>query len=254
MSQNSRAVWASGAAQVQWIASIVVGLAAIAAVGACFAAAAGVLPWLSLPLTFGEVTYAWGGIAVQVGLTVLLAVVAVSLPSGMRVLQLERSHRDFSISMSDVAEAYRVCHAADRAGAFTLSQEFDAVRERIRFLRSHPDLGNLEPQILEAAAQMSHVSHELAETYSDENLERARGFLRQRQEEIEDFRDRIGSANAQCHELRRWLEQVELEESIMESQLGQLEEQLGETLEKLGLLRGGDNVVPMTKASATAAE
>ncbi|SFP20260.1 hypothetical protein [Tranquillimonas alkanivorans] len=251
MSHYVRRLGTAGAIQAQWLASVLIGAAAVAAVGACIAAALGYLPWLTLPLTFGDTTYEEAGRFVQIGIATLLVALASALPSGFRVLSLERSHRDFSICMSDVAEAYRICHAADRAGAFTLSHEFDAVRERIRFMRDHPDLRSLEPRILEAAAQMSTVSHEMAETYSDENIERARGFLRQRQDEIEDFRDRIVEATSQCHELRRWLEQVELEESIMESQLTQLEEQLGETLEKLGFVRERGNVVPM---SATAAE
>jgi hypothetical protein len=238
-----------GAAQLQTLASAGLALAAASAVAVTLAAAAGWLPWLTLPLRFGDTVYANAGMAVQTGLAALLTLVALCLPGGLRVLRLERSHRDFTICMGDVAEAYRICHAADRAGAFTLSSEFDAVRERIRFLRDHPDLGALEPGVLEAAAQMSTVSAELAETYSDEKIERARGFLRQRQEEIEEFRDRIVTATRQCHDLRRWLDQVDLEESIMESQLSQLEEQLGETLERLGFIRGHGRVVSMKTAA-----
>ncbi|RVV99892.1 DNA repair protein [Mesobaculum littorinae] len=256
MSGSIRQVRGSAAQQAHWIASAILTLAAIALVSACIAAAAGLLPWLTLPLTFGEVTYPQAGLFVQLGVTALIFLLACSMPSGLRVLRLEQSHRDFSICMSDVAEAYRICHAADREGAFTLKGEFDAVRERIRFMRSHPDLGGLEPQILEAAAQMSTTSQELADRYSDEKIDRARTFLRQRQEEIETFRDRIVEATAQCHELRRWVDHVEVEESIMESQLGQLEEQLGDTLAKLGFVRsaGTPNVVPMKSGMATAAE
>ena len=44
-----------------------------------------------------------------------------------------------------VARAYRHAHAADRAGVFALSSEFDAMRARLEHLRKHPDLSHLEP-------------------------------------------------------------------------------------------------------------
>ncbi|KAF0676815.1 DNA repair protein [Profundibacterium mesophilum] len=241
---------------LQGLATAILAVAAFALVVATVAAALGLLPWLTLPVSFGETVYTQAGIVIQTGAAVLLLVLLTFIPSAARVMRLEATHRDFSICMSDVADAYAACHRADRAGAFTLASEFDSVKERIAFLRQHPDLGNLEPDVLEAAAQMSHTSREIAEIYSDENVARARTFLRERMEEIETFRDRIGQANTQSHELHRYLEQVELEEDINASQLQRLEEQFGETLTKLGFRRVASrpagNVVAMP--SATAAE
>jgi len=54
------------------------------------------------------------------------------------------------------------------------------VKERTAFLRSHLELNHLEPEDLELAAQMSRVSHDLAETYSDDRGDRAQAFLAQR--------------------------------------------------------------------------
>ncbi|SES16311.1 hypothetical protein SAMN04490244_106226 [Tranquillimonas rosea] len=216
------------------------------------------MPWLNLPLTFGDTTFPQAGIVVQTGIAAFLVLMTTFVAPSHRVSALERSHRDFAITMSDVAEAYRVCHAADRADAFTMSEQFDQVKERIQFLRRHPDLGNLEPEVMEAAAEMSTVSHELAETYSDENVTRAERFLKSRQEEIETFQARIENATAQAHRLRRWLDQVEMEEATAESQLRQLEEQLGDTLEYLGFTRrqcGGDDSAAVIKLPhVTAAE
>ena len=47
-------------------------------------------------------------------------------------------------------------------------------RERLVWLRRHPDLGSAEPEILELAAQMSHESRTLAQTFSTERVERCR--------------------------------------------------------------------------------
>ncbi len=95
------------------------------------------------------------------------------LPSNARIMRLENSHRRFSIGMRDVAQAYHFAHAADREGIFQMSSEFDAVRECLAYLRDHPDLESLEPALLEAAAQMSHISRELADVYADEKVARA---------------------------------------------------------------------------------
>ena len=83
------------------------------------------------------------------------------------------------------------------------------LRERLEHLRRHPDLGKLEPEILEIAAQMSHESRDLADIYSTERVERAQQFLRQRQEEADQMTDRVRTASATCRELKGWLERVE---------------------------------------------
>ena len=211
---------------------------AIVSVLATIAATVGLLPWLKMSLTFGDLRIPNGGAVIQTSVTVLLALLAFFVPSTMRVQRLEQTHRDFSVCMSDIAEAYNVAHAVDRADVFTISSEFDAVRERINFLRGHPDLGHLEPDVLETAAMMSHTSAELAEIYSDENVARARKFLTERQQEIATFEERIVLAQNTCRELKRWKEQVEIDEDVQLSQLKRLEEELTDILPELGFQRG----------------
>ncbi len=240
--------WAQG------LATLGLGAAALAALGTVALSAAGVLPWLTLPLTFGDVTYPAAGIAVQCGLALLLLFIAFLVPSGHRVMALERTHRDFRICMSDVADAYRACHAADRGGVFQLSEQYDAVKERLLYLRKHPDLGHLEFDVLEAAAQMSSVSHELAETYSDEKVARARSLLAERQAEIERFQDQIAEANTVAHELRRWQEAIGVDEDILRSQLDRLQDQLGDVLQPLGFSRQRPRGNVVSYPHATAAE
>ncbi|EAP76349.1 DNA repair protein [Roseovarius nubinhibens] len=195
--------------------------------------AAGVLPWLDLSLAFGAQPIEQAGIWVQSGVTVFAVMLLFYLPSHFRVARLETSHRQFQLSMEDVARAYARVHAEDRKGAFRMSAEFDAVRERLVFLRDHPELGSLEPEVLEVAAQMSRVSQELASTYSDRNVARAREFLRQRQDEVEELEQRIVMAKQINSELRRWTQEVELEESMAESQLRRLRDDLREILPEL---------------------
>jgi hypothetical protein len=169
-------------------------LAALALSAASIGAAIGLLPWLEFEAGFGGVTYHNAGQIAQVALTVLAVLLCFFLPANARIMALETSHRRFNIGMRDVARAYHAAHAADRAGLFQLSSEFDAVRERLAYLREHPDLGGLEPDLLEVAAQMSHISRELAEVYSDEKVARARQFLHQRQQEVEAFNARLDQA------------------------------------------------------------
>jgi hypothetical protein len=216
------------------ISLYVLGLAALAMVAVTALSAVGVLPWLSLDASFGEQSVSNAGMIAQIGLTALLVMLAAFFPSSFRVLQLENSHRNFKIAMQDVAEAYHAAHVADRKGVFTLSSEFDQVRERIDYLRQHPDLKLLEADILTLAAQMSQQSHRLAEIYADERVSRAKDFLAQRQAEAEEQQARIAEALKTCREIMRWNSQVELEESVVASQLQQLDEQLQEVLPALG--------------------
>ena len=193
-------------------------------------AAAGILPWLEIQASFGGIAYENTGKIAQIGLTVLLLLLTVYLPSAHRVMRLESSHRRFEMGMQDVAQAYAVAHASDRAGLFSTSSEYDAVRERMIHLRNHPDLQGFEPEVLEVAAQMSRVSQDLAETYSDEKVERAQAFLKARQQEIDSFNARIDRAKQVTAELTSWKSAIDAEESVAASQLQRLRDTLAEVL------------------------
>ena len=197
------------------------------------ACAAGHAEWLSLPLTFGATTFEGAGVFVQTGMTALAVGLCFFLPSNARIMALETSHRRFHIGMQDVARAYQVAHAADRQGVFTLKSEFDSIRERMAHLREHPDLSDLEPSVLEIASQMSHLSRDLASVYSDRNVARARDFLIQRQQEVEDFNRRLDHAKTVATDMRRWLDRVEMDEAVAESQLTRLCDELTAILPEL---------------------
>ncbi|UYV39039.1 DNA repair protein [Rhodobacteraceae bacterium D3-12] len=209
-------------------------LLALSLVVATILSAIGYWPWLDLQINVGGQAVENAGIYVQVGGTILAVLLCFFLPSNRRIMALENSHRTFHMGVEDVARAYHHAHAADRNDVFQMSAEFDAMRERIAYLRDHPDMGQMEPEILEMAAQMSYVSRELAVTYSDENVNRARDFLRQRQHEVENFDKRLDRAKEIHQELKHWLTQVELEESVAASQLERLRDELFVILPEMG--------------------
>lgn len=215
------------------LALFVICAAALAAVAATALSTAGVWPWLELEAGIGGASHPKAGMIAQIALTALCVMLAFYLPANARMLALERSHRHFALKMEDVARAYAAVHAADRSGTFDLASEFDAVKSRMLFLKDHPDLGGLEPEVLEVAAQMSQVSRELAETYSDANVARARTFLKQRQEEAAQFTARLEDAKVILHELEQWTRDVEIEESIARSQMQRLREELFALLPEL---------------------
>lgn len=219
----------------QAVAIGVVGVAAAAALAATLAAALGWAPWLSVSMAYGEGPATDAGPTVQILLTVLVLALALVLPASSRVLRLEMSHRRFAVGMEDVARAYHLAHADDRRGVFRMRAEFDAIRERLAHLREHPDLGGLEPEVLEIAAQMSLQSRRLAETYADDKVSRARRFLQERQEEVERTRETLGKAHHVARELKRVARAVDLEESAVEGQRERLEAELA------ALLRDGQS-------------
>jgi hypothetical protein len=180
----------------------------------------------------GEPLYS-AGMWAQIGLTVFAITLCFFLPTNARIQKLEVSHRRFEVSMDDIAQAYVVAHAGDRQGTFTLGETFEAMKERLTSLRDHPDLGTLEPEILEIAAAMSFASRDLAERYSDERVNRARGFLEQRQFELEQFNDRIEHAKAINLEFKTWMNRIELEENVAAAQMERLLDELERVLPEL---------------------
>ena len=196
-------------------------------------ALAGQWPWVEVILFWNNAQVADAGMWLQIGLTVFAIALCFFLPSNSRMLRLETSHRRFNVAMEDVTRAYVAAHTADRAGAFELSDEFDQMRARLAFLRNHPDLGDLEPELLELAAQMSFESRDLAERYSDKRVTRARGFLEQRQQELEAFNARLEQAKAINAEFKLWINRVELEESVAAAQMERLLEEFERILPEL---------------------
>ncbi|MEM9551102.1 MAG: DNA repair protein [Pseudomonadota bacterium] len=243
---------ASAFQQFSMLLIIVAAVACLAVTGLSFA---GVLPWLEVTAAYGTEQVAGAGMIAQLTVTALFLMLLFYLPTNARVMTLETSHRRFAMNMHDVARAYHLAHSADRKGVFTLSSEFDAVKERIAYLNSHPDLEALEPAILEVAAQMSRVSQDLADTYSDTKVDRARTFLVQRQEELARFETRLSQAKIVLQELRQWHNAVELDESLARSQIARLNAELAEILPDMAETPppAADNVksiVGMTKHAA----
>lgn len=238
---------------MQRLAVALIALSALALLVVTIMAAFGAAPWLEFSVSLGGVTYSQAGMYAQIGLTVLAVLLCFYLPSNARIMRLENSHRRFEIGMQDVARAYAIAHSADRENLFQLSSEFDAVRERLAYLRGHPELESLEPALLEMAAQMSHISRELADVYATDKVERARAFLKQRQEEVAQFNIRLEKAKELTTELRHWVHEVELEESVAASQLQRLQDELREIMPELGheeILRADGTVIDISKKAA----
>jgi membrane protein implicated in regulation of membrane protease activity len=234
MKERRAGAWMMARDSLAAVAKGLVVLAALTLVAASIAAAAGLIPWPQVALFFGGQALPMAGMWLQLGLTALLVMLLFYLPANLRMARLERSHRSFAMGMEDVARAYRIAHAADRVGVFSLSAEFDAMRARMEHLRNHPDLAHLEPELLQLAAQMSQETRDLARTYSDDKVARARLFLEQRQQEVQALTDRLSIARRTCDELRRWLTDIEADERQAQLQLRRLEADLKEILPGLG--------------------
>ncbi len=241
------------APQLNYFSMAMVAVAAFSGLAYTLLCVVGVLPWLDHTASFGETAVEAAGIYIQVMVTLVLVMFASFLPTAGRVSLLERSHREFHLKMEDVAQAYYHCHAADRSGIFTLSSEFDAVRERLVYLRDHPELGSLEPDVLEVAAQMSQHTRELASIYSDENVQRATLFLRQRQEEVAAHAAQIERALEACNEIKRWSEELHEASKLTVERKSELEERLRTLQRDLGLsiLQVEDNVLPLVPGTAS---
>ena len=208
------------------LAQGVVVATALAAVAACCAAVLGRLPWLVLPLSLDGTGSVDAGPWVQGALSVLLVALCFLIPGSVRVLRLETSHRRFHATMEDVARAFYAAHAADRRGVFRFRNEFDAVRERLRFLRDHPDLGELDPEVLELAAQMSHVGRDLARVYSVEKIEEARATLTRRGDQAARLEAEIDRISCALASIRARLEAVAAREERATERIAALRDEV----------------------------
>lgn len=221
------------AAVMQRIALVLFALLALSLVTATVLAVIGVLPWIDLAASWNGAAIPAAGTYVQIGLTIFAVTLCFFLPSNARIMQLETSHRQFSVGVDDITRAYHAAHHADRSGTFTLGDAFESTRDRLAFLRDHPDLGMLEPELLELAAKMSHISRDLAEAYSDDKVARARSFLQERQFEIDRFNERLEQARAIHGEFSTWINRLELEENVARAHLERLLDEMERLLPEL---------------------
>ena len=127
----------------QRLAVALFAIAAVAITVSTVMAALGLWAWVELPISYAGEPVEKAGMYAQIGLTFLAVGLCFFLPTNRRVMQLETSHRQFSMNMDDVTRAYGAVHAADRGEVFQMSSEFDSVRERLAYLRDHPDLSTL---------------------------------------------------------------------------------------------------------------
>ncbi|MEO1777213.1 MAG: DNA repair protein [Pseudomonadota bacterium] len=218
---------------MQRIALVLFALLALSLVTATALAVAGVLPWIDLAASWNGTAIPAAGMYVQIGLTIFAVTLCFFLPSNARIMQLETSHRQFSVGVDDITRAYHAAHHADRSGTFTLGDAFESTRDRLAFLRDHPDLGMLEPELLELAAKMSHISRDLAEAYSDDKVARAQSFLQERQFEIDRFNERLEQARAIHGEFSTWINRLELEENVARAHLERLLDEMERLLPEL---------------------
>lgn len=219
-------VYSKSVAAGQIAAMIIFTIAGLALLTCSALAFAGVLPWVEVAASYGGTQIVWAGQAFQLGLTALFLLLAVYVPTNRQVMMLEAAHRKFAVSMDDITGAYKAAHLADRKQGFEMQREFDAVRERYEYLRKHPDLPEIDAELLTIAAQMSAQSRDLAKTFSDENVARAQDSLKQRLKDAQELQERIQAANAASRDLRREIEDVEYEEGSAASQLMRLRDEL----------------------------
>lgn len=232
---------------VQSVVLILLGALIVCSATVTVLCALGVLPWLEVEARIGGALIPGFGPALQVLFTLFCIALLAALPGTARVLRLERSHRRFDVTMADIARAYEATHRADREGVFTLRDDFSSVKERLAYLRDHQSLAHLEPEVMEIAAQMSFLSRDLAEVYSDEAVARARAFLKAREEEIARQRDEIDAALVAAEEIKRWSEGLNSQEVQAKQLIDRIGRDLEQVLPKLGysLTAGPSNVLPL---------
>jgi hypothetical protein len=218
---------------MQWLSLLVFAALALGLVLSTGLAIAGIWPWVTLAIQWNDTPIENAGMYAQIGLTVFAVTLCFFLPANRRILNLEMSHRRFDVGIEDVARAYHVAHTADRSGVFRSNDTFDEMRARMKHMCSHPDLAKLEPELLELAGKMAHISRDLADAYSDTRIERARSFLREREFELDRFNERLAHAKAIQSEFSQWINRIELDEAVARTQMERLLDELETMLPEL---------------------
>ncbi|MEM8804306.1 MAG: hypothetical protein AAGF55_17415, partial [Pseudomonadota bacterium] len=102
-------------------------------------------------------------------------------------------------------------------------REFDAVRQRYKFLKDQPDLKDIDDELLVIAAQMSETSRDLAERFSDRRIARVREGLQRRAEDAESLEAQLLAIRAENEKLAKMRTDAEMSESAFRKQVDVLQ-------------------------------
>jgi len=186
-------------------------------------------------------------------LAILCSCIPIAMWTGGQPLQAAEIERSFCISMDHVTRAYTISHQEDRTGRFTLSSQFDAMRERMGVLLQHPDLEALTPDLRVVAAQMSVVSRDLAQRYSDQTVKDAYALIDQCERDCERLEKLITVGLKAEVGIREQARRVDIRLATANSQLQSIVEAIDRELEPLNLSLNQDQLSSVVNMK-TAAE
>ena len=184
----------------------------------------------------------------EIALMTLLSVSGLYFVAGNPLKQKMLRSR-FEINMEDVGRAYYAAHSADREGVFRLTEQYDSVLERLRWLQQQPDFAELNHEVLVVAAQMSELSRTLAERFSERNVDRAKAFLAEREEQMEAVGTLVSQTIETLTIIRLRTQKLNEEDVKNATLLKELDAEFSALLKPLGyqLVRPteADNIVPL---------
>jgi hypothetical protein len=151
------------------------------------------------------------------------------------ILGIEFHRTDFRVKIEDVIYAYARAFEADNSGRFQSKQQLDSVFERMRHLRSLPELANMSDDILMLAAEMSDATRKLAAEYSNELIQQARSTIELAEKEVRNSEAMIDLIRKVRPELLAAARAVAEEGPIAKSRLRREVEHLVDEMARAGI-------------------
>jgi ribosome-associated toxin RatA of RatAB toxin-antitoxin module len=151
-------------------------------------------------------------------LLLMTALIVLALAYSYRsALTIEVTRTNFQINMEDVMHAFARIFEADRNGMFHLPQQFDAINERLSWVRQQPEFQESEHAVLLLAAEMSVASQNLDHAYGEEVIESAQTLLAQRETQLNQLEVQLREVRAIAAEITPLLRGLEDREDRVRS-------------------------------------
>lgn len=168
------------------------------------------------------------------GVVAALISLVIVIPNAWQVDKLKVAHREFTIKMADVREAYQAIHEADRVAIVEDGEQFDRIRERMDRALKDPKLKDLRSESLLAGAQMADESMELARYFSPEKIEQAKMMVTLLLEQVTDLEENTARAHQAKVEINKLLEEATTREHTARTQLAGYRDEIETILETVG--------------------
>lgn len=202
----------------------------------------GFMPWLYVPLQFGqEGAVVDRGTIIQLLLVLVMFSLCYNIPSSARIMRMEVIKHKEHLGLQDIMTATAHLFEEDRNGAFSVTTQFDNITRRIEMLQRHETLDKLSDKHQATAAMISYQVRKFAKKFSKKKVDRANTALQLIRQRLTETETIIADVTPIVNDLASEYNDIVDRERICRARVVAMLDQIQPLLEQFDLIPQSDD-------------